>query len=134
LPKESGCARSSIRALAMLALLGAIADILLGAVVSAGFSPRASLARAHWLCAIVVLAFAAAVVLAGRRANTDIRRPSLVAAALVLVDVALGVLALLATSPLPVLLAHNVVAALLVAVLVSVNERLVPDRAQTSAR
>lgn len=174
LPKQNGSALGWIRALAMLALGAAIAQILLGAMLSARFGALAcpafpacgvdaadrslpsllnpftelavangaivrppalaSLHLAHRLTAIVVLALVAMLVLASKGTNEHLGRSSAVVASLAVLQIALGAIAVLTALPLAIVVAHNLVAALLLAALVTVNARLASDRPGTSSR
>ncbi|MGE5169302.1 MAG: COX15/CtaA family protein [Rudaea sp.] len=159
----------SLRWLAVSTLVVAIAQVLLGALVSAKFAGLAcpgvplcgadvslpafraaidpfapldvdasrtivrpaALASLHWahrIGAHVVLAFAAALVFALARAAR--RREAAAVALLVAAQLALGATSVLAGLPLPVVLGHNLVAALLLATLAAVTRRVHADAAQ----
>ncbi|MGE5105046.1 MAG: COX15/CtaA family protein, partial [Betaproteobacteria bacterium] len=82
----------------------------------------ASLQFAHRIGAHVVLVLAAALVVALARARR--RREAAVLGLLVGAQLALGATSVLAGLPLPVVLAHNLVAALLLATLVTTTYRV----------
>jgi cytochrome c oxidase assembly protein subunit 15 len=84
-----------------------------------------ALAAQHWahrVGAHVVLVIAAALVLVLARAR--LTREAVALAVLVVVQLALGAAIVLAKLPLPVVLAHNLVAATLLAALVVINYRI----------
>jgi heme a synthase len=71
-----------------------------------------------------VLLVLGTLALNSRRARADIRRPGFVAAALLLLQIALGIGNVLGGLPLPLAAAHNAVAALLLLAVLTLNHRL----------
>ncbi|HEX6137085.1 MAG TPA: COX15/CtaA family protein [Casimicrobiaceae bacterium] len=107
--------------LAVLDPLTALAVDASGAIVRP--DALASLHWAHRVGAHVVLALAA--VLAVALIRSDRARPYAIAlAALVVLEISLGATSVLTHFKLPVVLAHNLTAALLLTVLVAINDRL----------
>ena len=83
--------------------------------------PLAALHWAHRVGAHVLLACVAFLAFALIRAGTRARRLGVLIAALLVLQLALGAASVLAHLPLAIVLAHNLVAALLLAALVTVN-------------
>lgn len=86
-----------------------------------------TLAALHWahrLGAHVVLAFAALLALAFIRDGRSARRLGIAVASLIVIQLALGAGTVLAELPLTVVLAHNLVAALLLAALITANRHI----------
>ena len=107
---------------AFLSNLDPFAELAVGSDGAIARPPTlAALHWAHRLGAHVVFAFAALLALAFIRMGRGARRLGIVVASLIVLQLALGAGAVLAELPLAVVLAHNLVAALLLAALLTAN-------------
>jgi heme A synthase len=107
----------------LLENLNPFAELIVGANGAiARPPPLAALHWAHRVGAHVVLVCVAFLAFGLIRAGSRARRLGVVIAALVVVQLALGAASVLAHLPLAIVLAHNFVAALLLAALIMVNE------------